>query len=797
MALKEIKFGAGANLDVDPTTVKSGLVTLINAYADRGDAIRTTPGHTLYATIVDAVGDNIDVHTYYSKNFGVVIIVCAGRIFKQASYQGVVQEITGAFLDATARPSFTEDSDDIFICANSAIYKINPTGTTAETLGALVDEETSTVEIGVAVNEEGAAPNPRLLTLVSDGAKAIYYTVDGSTPNTTKTLYTLGTKISIESSLTFKCIAYDGNDVASEMQTREYIVEPTDVVNPQLKSFTVGTVENNSVIITKAFAVDKVGVTGYCITEDTETAPALNDPKWLPSYNNVKYYSRTATAGTRTLRAWARDAAGNVDTNVILPEVAFLAAITTPDDFSFTDVENTARDRYIESEAITLQGLTFQTTLSIADGEYAISKNGGAAWTNWRTASGTYDVGDVVKVRHRSASTVETDTVTTLTVGGVDGTFTSTTAVSQIPREAKQVAYLDGFLLTIAQPAEGSSVAGDILYSDDKDNNYAAWEVYNNESNPDKVQSLLVAFDRVYNIGLQTTEVTINDGTTPWAVNRNAFQEYGTMSPNSVAFDSESIYYLTEIAGARKIVQLRHGATPKIVSLPLDVPLEKMESLADASGFTMAFRGQNFYVLNLPSANTVIDDQQWDGITLAYHLQKESWIVLGKYNSDESVYTNYRGCSASYIEPWGVTLIGGRNGKLYAIYEDESITYANPEATEYTGPALTHRWRNDQKTSPYGGWSKKRVIKLGFAGDTRIPPDQYQCGEYDRCRQHELTYTDLTDAGEMHRAVIKSGHIDHGRPVGKIAAYYRYDVKRGGNGLILNGLWENVIFKGR
>lgn len=779
MTLRALPFGKGSNLDVDETSVAQGFITLTNAYVDRADAIRTIPGNEEYATLVAGGGN---VYTYPSKNFGVVIAYCDGRIFKQSTFNGVVEEITGAVLSSGVVPAFTEDTDYIFVAANSAIYRIDPTGTTAEALGAIVEEESTTVDFGVAVTEEGAAPNPRLLTLVSDGAKAVYYTVDGSTPSTASTLYTFGSKISIESTLTFKCIAYDGDDNPSDVVTKEYIVEPVDVVNPQLKTFTVGTVTGNSVVITGIGAVDKSGVTAYCVTEDTEAAPDLNDPKWLATYNNVKYYSRTAAAGTRTLRAWARDAAGNVDSNVILREVAFGAADTAPDAFSFTDVTDTARSVYVESEARTLTGITYDTTITIADGEYAISKNGGLAWTNWRTASGTYSMGDVIKVRHLTSADNETSTVTTLTVGGVDGTFTSTTAATQLPRSVKKLAYMDGYLVAIGQPAEGDSVAGDVMFSDDKANNYAAWEVYNNETNPDVVQNVIEAFGRLYNVGLQTLEVTVDDGVTPFAANRNAFQPYGTMAPDSVAFDGESIYYITEIAKTRKIVQLRHGATPKIISLPLDLPLEKMTSVADARGFTMGFRGQNFYCLDFPSANIVIDDQQYDSVTLAYHLQKESWIILGKYNADEGIFTQYRGCSCSYVEAWGATLIGGRNGKLYRLVENTTVDYT-------AGPVLLHRWQNDHRTT----WSNPRTIKLYPAGDTRYPPDQHQCGQY-RFRRHELSYSDMSDAGEIFRAVMRTGWDDAKKEVGKIAAFYRYNVKRGSNDFVLNKISEETTY---
>jgi hypothetical protein len=62
------------------------------------------------------------------------------------------------------------------------------------------------------------------------------------------------------------------------------------------------------VAITTLTATDNVGVTGYLLTE-TSTKPATTAAGWAAA-KPANY--TFATAGTKTLYAWAKDAAGNV-----------------------------------------------------------------------------------------------------------------------------------------------------------------------------------------------------------------------------------------------------------------------------------------------------------------------------------------------------------------------------------------------------------------------------------------------------------------------------------------------------
>lgn len=98
-----------------------------------------------------------------------------------------------------------------------------------------------------------------------------------------------------------------------------------------------------------------------------------------------------------------------------------LTSDTTPDAFGFTDQTDVARSTLIESDAITVAEINYPTPIAIASGEYQIDAG------VWTSAPGTVNNGASVKVRHTSSSSFSTRVDTTLTIGGVSDTFSTTT----------------------------------------------------------------------------------------------------------------------------------------------------------------------------------------------------------------------------------------------------------------------------------------------------------------------------------------------------------------------------------
>ncbi|WGZ93876.1 MAG: CAP domain-containing protein [Candidatus Thiothrix putei] len=100
------------------------------------------------------------------------------------------------------------------------------------------------------------------------------------------------------------------------------------------------------------------------------------------------------------------------------------AVDTQPNAFSFSAQTAVARSTVITSNAITVSGINTGAAISVSGGSYSIN---GGAFTN---AAGLVNNGNTVRVQHTSSANYSSSTNTTLSIGGVTGTFTSTTAAS-------------------------------------------------------------------------------------------------------------------------------------------------------------------------------------------------------------------------------------------------------------------------------------------------------------------------------------------------------------------------------
>jgi hypothetical protein len=126
-----------------------------------------------------------------------------------------------------------------------------------------------------------------------------------------------------------------------------------DATAPTVTAFTIPATSASLVVPISSFtATDNVGVTGYKLTTSV-TKPLASGAGW--TVNPPKNYT-FPTAGTKTLRAWAKDAAGNVSaamsdqviitlTDTVKPKVTAFAATAsatplTADITTFTATDN-------------------------------------------------------------------------------------------------------------------------------------------------------------------------------------------------------------------------------------------------------------------------------------------------------------------------------------------------------------------------------------------------------------------------------------------------------------------------
>lgn len=128
------------------------------------------------------------------------------------------------------------------------------------------------------------------------------------------------------------------------------------------------------------------------------------------------------------------------------------ATDTTPDAFTFTDATGVALGSAQTSNTITVGGLgTGQSaSVTISGGSYI--KNGGAPAATSTTAVN----GDTFAVTHTASASNSTATNTTLTIGGVSATFTSTT-VAVVPDTIDPNLSAPVIALSPSSPADGSA----------------------------------------------------------------------------------------------------------------------------------------------------------------------------------------------------------------------------------------------------------------------------------------------------------------------------------------------------
>jgi hypothetical protein len=131
---------------------------------------------------------------------------------------------------------------------------------------------------------------------------------------------------------------------------------------------------------------------------------------------------------------------------------------TTPDQFSFPAKTNVPIFATVSSASITVSGLTADSSpISITGpaGNSKYSINGAAA----TDVAGGVTNGNTVKVHHTSSNAVGSSTSSTLTIGNVSGTFTSTTTLVAAPVFSPP-AVVGSFLQVSATISSRDGVAG-------------------------------------------------------------------------------------------------------------------------------------------------------------------------------------------------------------------------------------------------------------------------------------------------------------------------------------------------
>ncbi|NJD88226.1 MAG: hypothetical protein FIB05_09445 [Betaproteobacteria bacterium] len=166
-----------------------------------------------------------------------------------------------------------------------------------------------------------------------------------------------------------------------------------------------------------------LGVTGGCTLSTGIVSFASGST--TPSPASVTVFAGSAVGGATCTVSLVANAPATTGT----PSAAAIGVVvpdTTPSAFGFTSQSGVVPETQVTSNTITPVGYNVPAAISVANGTYSI----GCAVGGFTSAAGTISPGQSVCVRHTASASFGATNTTTLTVGGVAGTFSTTTVAS-------------------------------------------------------------------------------------------------------------------------------------------------------------------------------------------------------------------------------------------------------------------------------------------------------------------------------------------------------------------------------
>ena len=161
-----------------------------------------------------------------------------------------------------------------------------------------------------------------------------------------------------------------------------------------------------------------------------------------------------APASANTTGGVTVDLGGRVSRFVV--QTTGVAADTIPDPFTFASQTSVAPGVDVVSAPITVQGITGYASVSVVNGYFSVNCNG-----SYQSSSPAITVpnGTTICVQHTSSLTDGGSVTTTLSIGGVLGTFTSTTVMDSAP-DAFTFTTLTNVARSTAQLSNNITVTG-------------------------------------------------------------------------------------------------------------------------------------------------------------------------------------------------------------------------------------------------------------------------------------------------------------------------------------------------
>ena len=263
----------------------------------------------------------------------------------------------------------------------------------------------------------------------------------------------------------------------------------TDVTNQAISAV----VESNAITVTDVTSGTNIpiSVTGgeYAVSTDGgSTFGAWQTVSGNVQLSNQVKVRHTTSASNSTAVTTTLDIGGVTDGFSTTTEQAI---DITPAQFTFTDISNQQINAVVETNAITVNGVDAGQNIpvSVTGGEYSVSTDGGATFGAWTSANTTVQLNYQIKVRHTTSGSYNSNKSTTLDVGGITDTFTSSTSVADIVpnqftftdvTDQSVNSLVESNAITLTGVASGQAIpvtisGGEYAKSTDGGSTFAAW----------------------------------------------------------------------------------------------------------------------------------------------------------------------------------------------------------------------------------------------------------------------------------------------------------------------------------
>lgn len=252
------------------------------------------------------------------------------------------------------------------------------------------------------------------------------------------------------------------------------------------------------------------------------------------------------------------------------------AADTTPDAFSFGDEANVALSATITSAAVTVTGVTAAAPISVTNGSYSIG-----CGVTFVASAGTISNNQTVCVRHTSSAASSTHTISVLTIGGIAGTFTSTTAAP--PPQTGEVTFMSSglerkFYLIVPSDYDPSQTLKPLLFAyHGTGGSYDAWL--------NGYYDLLDAVGDEAIIILAQAEPDVN-GTNQWnyAYDLQYFQDMFSWVEERLSFDKSRVFVTGHSSGGGMAHELGCNFGDKIRGIAVHAGILRSTACVGAVG---------------------------------------------------------------------------------------------------------------------------------------------------------------------------------------------------------------------